>query len=292
MTVSLTTEQLEKFHRDGYLVIPEFLTEEDVSKLRRRADELVEAFDPSSHPISLFTASGQSAEGKPHSEDDYFLESGDKIRYFLETKSVDPANPRALKVKPHQAVNKIGHGLHLVDHLCRRKIMGEPIQSIAKQLHINDPRVLQSMYIFKQPNIGGEVPPHQDSSFLHTTPLSAIGFWFALEDCTPDNGCLAFVPGSHDREISQRYIRVAGPPVKAILVDAKTGEEGKGAYQVPSEDYKLAPCPKGSLVLIHGSVLHRSSANTSMNRRLALTFHVIEGTSKYSADNWYVLKLR
>ena len=40
------------------------------------------------------------------------------------------------------------------------------------------------MYIFKQPNIGGEVVCHQDSTFLYTEPESAVGFWVALEDAS------------------------------------------------------------------------------------------------------------
>ena len=53
------------------------------------------------------------------------------------------------------------------------------------------------MYIFKQPFIGDKVVPHQDGSYLHTNPLKVIGVWIALEDCTVENGCLSFVPGSH-----------------------------------------------------------------------------------------------
>lgn len=40
------------------------------------------------------------------------------------------------------------------------------------------------MVICKQPKIGGEVPVHNDSTFLYTEPVSAVGFWFALEPCT------------------------------------------------------------------------------------------------------------
>ena len=71
------------------------------------------------------------------------------------------------------------------------------MKALAHDLDFKDPRVLQSMLIFKQPKIGGEVPPHQDSTFLYTEPLSARGFWFALEDCTAENGALSFAPGSH-----------------------------------------------------------------------------------------------
>lgn len=69
--------------------------------------------------------------------------------------------------------------------------------SLAKSLKFESPAILQSMVIFKQPKIGGAVPPHQDSSFLYTQPLSATGLWLALEDCTPENGYLSFISGSH-----------------------------------------------------------------------------------------------
>ena len=53
------------------------------------------------------------------------------------------------------------------------------------------------MYIFKNPKIGGKVVPHQDGSYLYTEPLKIAGVWIALEDCTVENGCLQFIPGSH-----------------------------------------------------------------------------------------------
>ena len=51
----------------------------------------------------------------------------------------------------------------------------------------------------QQPGIGGEVGPHQDGTFLYTKPQSCVGFWWALEDCTVNNGCLWAVPNSHTR---------------------------------------------------------------------------------------------
>ena len=55
------------------------------------------------------------------------------------------------------------------------------------------------------------VPSHQDSVFLYTDPPSAVGFWFALEDCTMANGCLSFVPGSHKTSpIAKRFVRMDG----------------------------------------------------------------------------------
>jgi phytanoyl-CoA hydroxylase len=49
--------------------------------------------------------------------------------------------------------------------------------------------------------------------------------------------------------------------------------------------YSLAP---GDLVLIHGSVLHKSERNTSANTRFAYTFHMIESPpfAVYDEKNW------
>jgi len=47
----------------------------------------------------------------------------------------------------------------------------------------------------------------------------------------------------------------------------------------------------GSLVLIHGSVVHKSEENNSPKSRIAYTFHVIEdpsgGKYVYPEDNWF-----
>jgi ectoine hydroxylase-related dioxygenase (phytanoyl-CoA dioxygenase family) len=43
---------------------------------------------------------------------------------------------------------------------------------------------------------------------------------------------------------------------------------------------------KGTLVLIHGSVIHKSENNSSPKSRYIYTFHVIEGNYSYPKDNW------
>ena len=57
----------------------------------------------------------------------------------------------------------------------------------------------------QQPRIGGEVVWHQDASFLITAPHSVVGFWWALEDATRDNGCLWVEPGGHRGPLRERW---------------------------------------------------------------------------------------
>jgi len=42
---------------------------------------------------------------------------------------------------------------------------------------------------------------------LHVEPLKVTGVWIALEDCTVENGCLYFAPGSHKGPLTERFIR-------------------------------------------------------------------------------------
>jgi len=142
------------------------------------------------------------------------------------------------------------------------------------------PLPVQSMYIFKQPRIGGEVVPHQDSTFLYTDPPSVVGIWLALEDATVDNGCLWGLPGSHTRfPLARRMVR-----------DANSGAiefEGPQADHDLSE-YEPIEVKAGTLVVFHGEFFHMSYENKSEKSRHAYTFHVVEGAvgCEWSERNW------
>lgn len=101
---SLTAEQVLKFKKDGYLLIPDFF---DAQPLLNRAKHLISSFDLQGHPMTKFSTGEGKDRNDKHVGDRYFLESGDKIRYFFEEDAIQDGK---LVKEKEKAVNKCGHG--------------------------------------------------------------------------------------------------------------------------------------------------------------------------------------
>ena len=245
---------------------------------------MLSSFPLKGHPMTKF-ATGKSSS---HVGDDYLLTSGDKLRFFFEE---DAFSQSGELTKPKErAINKIGHYLHELSPAFRKATFSSLHQQIAHSLGFQDPRVLQSMIICKQPEIGGAVPPHQDSTFLYTDPPSAVGFWIALEDATVDNGCLSFARGSHKRApVKSRFVRKPeGGTGFEVVKGRQWPQDMEHEDSIAEEAYELGEVEAGTLVLIHGNLLHKSEKNLSGKSRFIYTFHMIEGDSdhQYDEKNW------
>ncbi|OCT65435.1 phytanoyl-CoA dioxygenase domain-containing protein 1 [Xenopus laevis] len=274
----LTDEQVQRFHRDGYLVLEGIFSPQECERMKQEIGKILEEMDVPSHCRTEFSTQHEDqlhAQGNA----DYFMTSGDKIRFFFEKGVFDEKGN--FLVKREKSVNKIGHALHAHNAVFKEATHKAQVQETGRHLGLKKPVIVQSMYIFKQPGIGGEVTPHQDATFLNTEPLGRIiGFWIAVEDATEENGCLWFIPGSHRAGISRRMVRT--PPGTFPLTEF-VGKEPK----YDEDQFVAAPVPKGGLVLIHGEVVHKSEQNSSPNSRHAYSFHVMESEeTKWSPDNW------
>jgi phytanoyl-CoA hydroxylase len=265
----LNAHQSAQYQENGYLVLPNFKTTVELAALRARAAEIVQAFDPAQSQ-AIFTTQEQSRK-----VDDYFLGSADKVRCFFEEEAFDAAGQ--LKQSKALSINKIGHALHDLDPVFDQFSHGPALAELAADLGLAQPQIWQSMYIFKQPGIGGEVRWHQDATFFDTTPITVTTFWFALEDANVSNGCLWAEPGGHRSPLRERFVR-EGDKARIEKLDAAPWPDDHTA--VPLE------VSAGTLVVFHGLLPHYSAPNRSPVSRHAYTLHATDARAQYSPRNW------
>ncbi|KAI3767537.1 hypothetical protein L2E82_17735 [Cichorium intybus] len=163
---NLSSDQLQFFNSQADLSILQgicLLNRSQVPKveaLRKRMDQLVDGFDCSSS-ASIFLTKNQQ-----RTSDDYFYQSAEKISFFFEGKPFD--DDGKLKQPKQLSINKVGHALHDHDPVFKKVSCSDKMSGILHSLGYKRPVIIQSMYIFKQAGIGGEVVPHQENSFLYT----------------------------------------------------------------------------------------------------------------------------
>ena len=188
---------VNQFHEQGFLTLPDAISERQIQRLRRAAERIVDEFDIDAHRTVFST--GDRDRGR----DEYFMDSAEAVHCFLEEDALDETGH--LRKPKHLAINKIGHALHdkvpEFGEFCRLPLFTETV----RELGYAQPVLWQTMYIFKQPHIGGEVRWHQDASYLVSRPSSVTGIWIALEDATRDNGCLWVQPGGHRSPLRELY---------------------------------------------------------------------------------------
>ena len=147
------------------------------------------------------------------------------------------------------------------------------LMDIAAQL-IGDDIILWGTTIFGKPaHSGKETPWHQDGDYYPIRPLETLTIWIALDDVTPENGPMRFIPGSHQSRESYSHHWQEGDDLTINLVcDEKHFDEDS------AEDLILEA---GQVSFHDVYMIHGSKANRTDQRRAAFVVRLMPASSLY-----------
>jgi phytanoyl-CoA hydroxylase len=167
----------------------------------------------------------------------------------------------------------LGHELVARDPFWVRLVSDDRLLDIAEQFVGPDIALFASHYICKPPYSGRPVLWHQDGAYWPLEPMKVVTLWLAVDDSTPENGCLRVIPGSHRENLHALRPRED--------VDSVLGSEAAVAVDESlAVDVTLSA---GDVEVHHPNIMHGSSANTSPARRCGLTIRYIPTSTRITA---------
>jgi hypothetical protein len=139
---------------------------------------------------------------------------------------------------------------------------------------IGEDIILWGSQVFcKPPRTGKAIPWHQDGQYWPIRPIATCSVWVALDDATPENGCMRFIPGSHAsgsiyrHRLSDRSDVVLNQEVDPLQFDGLSGRDD----MLRAGEFSLH-----DVYLIHGS-----NANHSPRRRAGFVIRYMPATSVF-----------
>lgn len=129
--------------------------------------------------------------------------------------------------------------------------------------------------MFGKPAGNGKATPwHQDGEYWPIEPLDNVSVWIALDDCTPENGCLRFIPGSHK---ARRLYRHHNDASEALLI-----HEVIDADEYDERQARDVPLRAGEMAIFDVFTVHGSHANPSAKRRAGFVLRIMPTTSHFN----------
>ncbi len=224
---AITDAERERFFEDGFLVVHDAFTAAEVRSALAGMLDLIDGQNPAYRGIQY--------EGK--------------ARALIDTMTRD---------RKQDTVRKLWR---FVDYDQRLKATSEHPAMIATVTRLmgDIPVLFQDQALLKPPLIGREKPWHQDNAYFNVPPETPIiGAWIALDEATPENGCMFVIPGSHR----------AGPVVHFKRRDWQICDT-----DVATDRSIAVPLKPGGCLLFHGLLHHGTPPTRSERRRRALQFH-------------------
>ncbi|MEM6932051.1 MAG: phytanoyl-CoA dioxygenase family protein [Pseudomonadota bacterium] len=217
------------YERDGYIVVERFLPDSLIEDLRRETDQ--------------FVAAAREERLIGPNFDIISTGSGFDLRRI--------ANPEAAA------------------EVYDRAMRWDPMIDLVSQLLGGTCRFDHGKLNFKPPTGGGALDWHQDYAFYPNTNQDMLAVGIMIEDCTPENGPLMVIPGSH-----RGTAGIGGGPIydhhQSGLFVGGVKSEALGGLDASAV---ALTAPAGSISIHHTATLHASTANKSDKNRPLLLYN-------------------
>ena len=144
--------------------------------------------------------------------------------------------------------------------------------------------ILWGCQVFCKPaSDGREVPWHQDGRYWPIRPPATVTVWVAIDDSTPENGCLRIIPGSHTGRGAYRHRTDVRPDLALdlVIVDGEVD-------LATARDVVLSA---GQMSLHDVYLVHGSNPNRSMRRRAGVALRYMPATSHFDREMYPPRKL-
>lgn len=246
--MALTAEQINFYKDNGYIVVADVLAPEEMDTLHARLKEIVATDAPP--PGVKFQVEPSIAKGETvaASKEDSYRKIWDLIPNDEVYTRVYATNPRVVGV----------------------------IHDVLGTSHI---KLFRDALMCKPARHGSQKVWHQDSLYWRIEPMALCSCWLALDDATPENGCMRVIPGSHKW----------GP----IAHSTVEGDFGVEATDLDLSNEVVATMKAGSALFFHSLLFHGTAPNTSDRHRRAMICSYMRGDSRWVGEgdepDWFVV---
>ncbi|KAJ8109241.1 hypothetical protein OPT61_g7608 [Boeremia exigua] len=279
-TSRLTDDQVHFYNENGYLVVPNALSNQTVVELLQCVQESATALATGGPGVTKQVFSGM---------DKVDVNPNSRVIALLTNSAFEAGTT------PLQNIQRLGCGIHRVLPPFRRAIMSAQHVEIARSLNYTDPCVVQSLVIVKAAQVGAKVvlefflillwcwlSGRHTRKFGPNRLLQCFKFWHSLRILTTS---------SHDRcdqMTSYCYSKAAiiCTGIFQCVPKRCTARSICEACTPVLMWYKMIEVKAGTLVLMHGNLMHTSAANKSRKSRVAFNFSVVEGGLGWLEDNY------
>jgi phytanoyl-CoA hydroxylase len=240
----LNAEQIDHFEREGYVVVPQVLTAEEIDRYKNRAREIAHGDVPEAASNRLV-----------------------KDIYFAKGKNPLPEDPELALWK---ILNPDRFDPVMAECLRLPRVLDAVSSLIGEDL-----LAFLLMFIYKPPGIEQSVHPfHQDAAYFMFQPQDqCLGVWIPLDPVSEENGSLSVVPRSHKLEVKKHLVK-EGINFGALAAD---DIEGNADYHDQAITMNLPP---GDCLLFSTHLLHRSGGNRTDRHRRVITLHMANAKCK------------